>query len=199
MVERTPISGIILSGGKSTRMGKNKAFIEIGGIPIIERIHAIFSSLFQEVLIITDEKELFGHLKATIHSDLIPNQGAVAGLYTGLLLASSPYSFCVACDMPFLKKPLIEYLTGQIDGYEAIVPRTKDGLQPLHAIYSKSCLGAIQTIMERKNPKIIDFYPWVKVRFVEEEEFRLLDPTNESFININTPEDLSLIRERKHL
>jgi molybdenum cofactor guanylyltransferase len=197
-LEQKPITGIILSGGKSTRMGKNKALIEIEGIPIIERIHTVFMQFFREILIITDQMELFQKLQAKMHNDLFPNQGALGGLYTGLFFASFPYSFCVACDMPFLKGSLIDYLIRCINGYEAVVPRTGDGLQPLHAIYSKACMGPIKELMDEKRTKIIDFYPRANVRIVEEKEFHSLDPQNESFINVNTPEDLSLLQAGRH-
>ena len=178
-------------------MGKDKALIEIEGIPLINRIHTIFRECFQEILIISDQGKLFEHLEAKIYGDLIPNQGALGGLYTGLVFASFPYSFCVACDMPFLRRPLIEFLIQQMNGYEAVVPKTADGLQPLHAIYSKACIQPMKELMEQKKTKIIDIYPKVKLRIVGEEEFRSLDPGNESFINVNTPEDLRTIRTRK--
>ena len=193
-----PVTGIILAGGKSTRMGKNKALIEIEGIPIIERICALFKELFQEVWIITDQEELFAGLGARLHDDLIPNLGALGGLYSGLVLASFPYSFCVACDMPFLRESLIDFLLRRIDGFAAVVPKTRDGWQPLHAVYSKACLDPIKEVVAEGRTKIIDIYPRIKIRTVEEEEFRSLDPVNESFININTPEDLARIQAGRH-
>jgi molybdopterin-guanine dinucleotide biosynthesis protein A len=104
------LTGIILSGGKNIRMGKNKAFIEIGGTPIIQRIQALFERLFDEIIIVTHQKELFSNLHAKIYPDLIPNQGVLGGLYTGLFFSSFTFSFCVACDMPFLKDSVIKYL-----------------------------------------------------------------------------------------
>jgi molybdopterin-guanine dinucleotide biosynthesis protein A len=195
----TNTSGIILSGGKSSRMGKNKAFIEIDGVPIVERIHNLFKTLFSEVVIVTNEVELFQKFEAKIHRDLIPDQGVLGGLYTGIYYSSSPHAFCVACDMPFLKGSVIRYLIEKIEDYDVVVPRTKDGLQPLHAIYSKSCLDPIRKIMEYKQFKIIDFYPMVKVNIVEENEFRSLHLARESFLNVNTPEELRLIKKPKHV
>lgn len=190
------ISGIILSGGKSSRMGKNKAFIEIDGVPIIQRICNLFKTLFSEILIVTNEAELFQAFEeARIHTDLIPDQGVLGGLYTGIFYASYPYAFCVACDMPFLRGPLIRYLIGKIENYEVVVPKTRDGLQPLHAIYSKNCLGPIKKIMEQGKLKVIDVYPMVRVNVVREDEFLSLDPTRESFLNVNTPEELRLIEK----
>jgi molybdopterin-guanine dinucleotide biosynthesis protein A len=191
------ITGIILSGGKSTRMGENKAFIELEGVPIVRRIYTLFKELFQEVIIVTNQQELFKNFDSKIYSDLIPNQGALGGLYTGLFFSTFQYSFCVACDMPFIKKALVQYIIYHIEGEDVIVPRTEDGLQPLHAIYSKHCLGPIKKIMEQGKYKIIDFYNRVNVKIVEEKDFTLLDPLRESFINVNTPEELhSIIKVR---
>lgn len=196
MNPKNNLSGVILSGGQSLRMGKNKAFIKIEGVPIITRIHALFEILFQEIIIVTNQKELFSNFDSKIYSDLHPKQGVLGGLYTGLFFSSFTYSFCVACDMPFLKESVIGYLIKDIKEYDVIVPRTKDGLQPLHAIYSKNCLEPIKKIVEQGKYKIIDFYPMVKVKVIEEEEFVSLDPMRESFINVNTPEELLLTKKR---
>jgi len=189
------ITGIILSGGKSLRMGQNKAFIQIGGKPIIHRIHSLFQKLFKEVIIVTNQKELFSNLNAKIYEDLIPNRGAIIGLYTGLHFSSYFYSFCVACDMPFLNEKLIHYLISQIDGEDVILPKTNDGFQPLHAIYSKNCQKAIKKILNEGKNKILDFYPYVKVKIIEESKFKNLDPELKSFININTPEELKILNK----
>jgi molybdopterin-guanine dinucleotide biosynthesis protein A len=190
------ITGVILSGGKSIRMGENKAFIEIEGTPIIQRIHGLFQRLFEEIIIVTDQKDLFSKLDVKIYSDLIPNRGALGGLYTGLSLSRFHYVFCVACDMPFLKEALIRFLMKGIEAYDVIVPKTRDGLQPLHAIYSKGCLEPIKKIIDENKYRIFDFYPLVRVKVIEEKEFSFLDPRNESFINVNTPEELDTIKKR---
>jgi molybdopterin-guanine dinucleotide biosynthesis protein A len=195
---RPNITGIILSGGKSSRMGVNKAFIEVDGVSIISRIHGLFKKLFQEIIIVTNEKELFGSFDANIYSDLLPNRGVLGGLYTGLFFSSFLYSFCVACDMPFLKESVIKYLMNRIDHFDVIVPKGEDGLQPLHAIYSKDCLKPMREIIGKGNYKIIDFYPMVKIKIIGQDEFRSLDPTGESFININTPDELLSIGKRRH-
>ncbi len=191
------ITGVILAGGKSLRMGRNKAFIQVDGIAIIDRIYRVFKELFEEIFIITDQQELFSHIEAKSWRDLYPNRGALAGLYTGLYFSSFQYSFCVACDMPFLNPKLIRFLARKLDGEDVLVPKTEDGLQPLHAFYSKNCLGPVRALLERGGDRIIDFYDSVKVRFVEEKDFLFLDPGRESFININTPEELSLLAARE--
>jgi molybdopterin-guanine dinucleotide biosynthesis protein A len=190
-------TGIILSGGKSTRMGQNKAFIEIEGIPIIHRIHALFRELFEEVIIVTNEKDLFRDLDARIVRDLLPGAGALGGLYTGLFYSSFCYSFCAACDMPFLKGALIEYLYTRTLGYDVVVPKTREGLEPLHAYYSRYCMEPARETLANGSYRIFDFYPLVKVNTVDEDEIRGLDPEGESFLNVNTPEELLSLHRRR--
>ena len=174
-------------------MGQNKALIEIEGTPIITRTYALFRGLFQEVVIVTNQKESFINFDSKVCQDLIPNKGALGGLYTGIFCSSFQYSFCVACDMPFINKFLVRYLFDNIRGDDAIVPRTRDGLQPLHAIYSKNCLAPIKTILAEGGYRIIDFYKMVKVKIIDERDFLFLDPLRESFINVNTLEELTSI------
>ena len=180
-------------------MGKNKAFIEIDGVPIIQRICNLFKTLFSEIVIVTNEVELFKNFDARIYRDLIPDQGVLGGLYTGIYYASFRHAFCVGCDMPFLNGSIIRYLIGKMGDYDVVVPRTNDGLQPLHAIYSKNCLDPIRKIMEHKQRKIIDLYPMVKVNIVEETEFKSFGLTREAFLNVNTPEELRLIKKPKDI
>ncbi len=181
-------------------MGRDKAFILVDGVPILRRIYDIFEKLFDEIIIVTNQEDSYQSYrseKVKIVRDLIADQGALGGLYTGLFYASHIYSFCVACDMPFLNESIIRYLIAQTDGYEAIVPRTEDGLQPLHAIYSKKCLKPIKELMDMGRYKIIDFYPMINIKIVEESEFIHLDRKRKSFLNINTPQDLDLLEEKK--
>jgi len=178
-------------------MGENKAFIEIEGVPIISRIYDLFKELFQEVIIVTNQRGFFRNFDLKICQDLIPNKGALGGLYTGIFFSTFRYSFCVACDMPFIKKSLVQYLITNIKDDDVIVPRTKDGLQPLHAVYSKNCLDPIKKVIEEGKFKIVDFYEMVKVKIVEENDFLSLDPFRDSFVNVNTPEELISLRIAK--
>lgn len=191
------MTAIILAGGNSLRMGENKAFLQIDGVPIITRIHSLVRDLFEEVIIVTNEKNLFKNFQARIYTDLLPDKGALGGLYTGVFFSSFEYSLCVACDMPFLKTSLLQFLITNTKDEDAIVPRTRDGLQPLHAIYSKRCLDAMRRIIDQGKYKIIDFYDLVRVKIIDESDFLHLDPLRESFINVNTPEELLFIRKAK--
>jgi len=191
------ISGIILAGGKSQRMGEDKAFIKIGEKPIIETIIDLFQKVFKETLIIANRKDSYLYLKVGVFEDIFPEQGALGGLYTGLFRSNSSNSFVAACDMPFLNKGVINYVCQQADGYDVVVPRTEDGFQPLHALYSKRCLGPIETLLREEKTRIVDLYPLVRVRVVDFREFVSVDPEMQSFVNINTPEELNRLKNRK--
>ncbi len=194
---KNPLTGIILCGGKSTRMGTNKAFIQVEGVPLIKRIQTLFERLFDEVIIVTDRKDLFLYSGAKIYPDIIPGKGVLGGLYTGLSFSSFKFSFCVACDMPFLKEAVIEYLIKKIGDSDVVVPRTINGLEPLHGIYSKNCIRVIKQVMDSGVYRVAEIYHMVSVRVIDEKEFLFLDPARESFINVNTPEDLGVIGKRK--
>lgn len=190
------LTGIILAGGKSLRMGADKAFLEVEGTPIIRRIYTLFQKLFREVIIVTNQERLFRDFDARVCGDLIPDGGAAGGLFSGLFFSSFHYSFTVACDMPYLKEPVIQYLISRIEGYDAVVPKSKDGLQPLHAIYSRNCLEPLREIIAMGNRRVVDFYPMVRVKVIEEDEFSRLDPMGQSFINVNTPSELLSLKKR---
>ena len=188
---------MILAGGKSIRMGQDKAFLEVDGVPIILRVFAMLDQLFAETIVVANKKEPYVGLKIPLYTDLLPGQGALGGLYTGLMHSAFPYAFCVACDMPFLNRMVIEYLITRIEHYDAVVPRTSDGLQPLHAVYSKKCLEPIRRLLDLKGSKIMDFYPQIRLRLVDEREFLPLDPEKRSFTNVNTPEELQMLQTKR--
>jgi molybdopterin-guanine dinucleotide biosynthesis protein A len=189
------MTGMILAGGKNLRMGQNKAFLKIQGERIIDRIKRIFVDLFDEVLLVTNTPRDYLDLNLRTVTDLYREQGALGGVFTGLFHASFPHAFVVACDMPFLQPALISYLAGMSPGYDIVIPRTEDGLQPLHAVYSRKCLPFMEDLLCRGRLKILDFFPRVKKKEVPAEEIIPFDPQMVSFFNLNTPEDLSRIQE----
>ena len=187
------MTGVILAGGKSHRMGRNKAFLSINGRTIIERTVAIFEELFPERILVTNAPTEYLHLDLRIVTDLVPKKGALGGIYTGLFYASSQHIFVVACDMPFLNKGVIDYMVSSVEEFDVVVPRAGDGLQPLHAIYSKRCGSKIEALMASDDLKITKFYRKVKVREINTEEILAFDPKQSQFLNINTPEDLKAV------
>jgi len=187
-------TGIILAGGKNLRMGQNKAFLEVQGERIIDRIKRILVELFDEVLLVTNSPPDYLDLNLRTVTDLYREKGSLGGIFTGLFHASFSHAFVAACDMPFLRPALISHLVRLSPGYDIVIPRTEDGLQPLHAVYSRKCLPFMEDLLRKGNLKILDFFHQVKKREVLPEEITPFDSQLISFLNLNTPEDLTRIQ-----
>jgi molybdenum cofactor guanylyltransferase len=184
------ISAVILAGGKSRRFGSNKAFAELNGRPLIERVIAVLRPIFNEMTIITNNPDAYAYLGLPMHEDLIKGLGPIGGIYTGLEKIRHPGGFFVACDMPFLNKTLIRYMAGLSDGFDAVVPKIDWKMEPLHAIYSKDCLPVIKELIDSGECMINKFFQQIRVRFLNEDEIRVQDPLLRSFYNINKPDEL---------
>lgn len=189
------ISSAILAGGQSQRMGFNKAFLEFGGRPIIERVIEQVSLVGKEIILVTNAPEEYAHLGYPMVADIFPGKGSLGGVHSGLKAARHQYTLIVACDMPFLNASLLRYMILLSPGYDVVVPRLGKELEPLHALYSKACLPAMETLLQQDDLRIVSFYPQVRVRYVEQAEIEVLDPRHLSFFNVNSPDDLQRARE----
>jgi len=184
------MTGIILSGGKSSRLGTNKAFLEINGERLIDRTVKKFRELFHEVILVTNESLLYLDQDVTMVTDIYKEKGPLGGLYAGLFYASFDYAFLCACDMPSLNIEFIRYMMGRVAGYDIVVPETADGFHPLHAIYSRRCLPTIKSLLMRDRLKMIGCFKGMRVLFIPESVIRSYDPEGRMFLNINTKQDL---------
>jgi molybdopterin-guanine dinucleotide biosynthesis protein A len=134
-----PCTGVILAGGQNTRFnGKDKAFIHIGQRQVLDRILDIFSDLFDDIILVTNEPIKYLSWDVTLATDLYPVRSSLTGIHAGLFFTANPYAFFTACDMPFLKKEVVKTIIGGIEpGMDVIIPETAAGLEPLCAVYSK--------------------------------------------------------------
>jgi molybdopterin-guanine dinucleotide biosynthesis protein A len=185
----------IMAGGKSSRMGTDKAFVRVLGRPLIEEVLAQLDGLADETFIVTNRPEGYRYLGVPLFGDVLPDKGALGGLYTGLYYASQPHVMVVACDMPFVVRPLLDYLIGLIPEGDAIVPRLAGEAEPFRAVYARTCLEPIRAALEQNRLRMISFFPAVRVRFVDEAEIDRFDPRHLSFFNVNTPADLEQARQ----
>lgn len=184
------ITGIILVGGKSRRMGRDKAFLKVQGIPIVERVIEAMEQCFERVLLVGDRPERFDAYALPVVPDIYPGS-ALGGLYTGLFHAGTGQVFVATCDLPFPSVPLLRHLCSLGEGYDAVVPVTEHGYEPLFALYDKSCLEPIREQLESGDFCAFNYYPRVRVRFVPESEFSHLCPDGRCFVNVNTPEQFA--------
>jgi molybdopterin-guanine dinucleotide biosynthesis protein A len=193
------ISGIILAGGRSLRLGHDKILEKIGDKSLLERVVSRIDTFSENIIIVTAHERTFArlakHPKVKTASDILPGHGSLGGIYTGLVTSSSFYNLVVAADMPFLNESLLRYMIDQAEGYDFVLPQVEGLFEPLHAIYSKNCITPIKTILEQGKRVIIELFDYVKVRYIEAKEVERFDPEHLSFFNINTREELELARE----
>jgi molybdopterin-guanine dinucleotide biosynthesis protein A len=189
------VTGVILAGGKSSRMGSNKALLPYRGGRFIEAIHRQLAGLFDEVLVVTNTPEQYDFLGCRMVPDIYRDMGALAGLHAGLTNSRTPHIFAVACDMPYLNDSLIRALVARRHQGDVIIPESNDGLEPLHALYCRSCLPAMETALNTGKRRLVSFFPEIRATIVPGDTIRFVDPALDSFRNINTPADYFELRD----
>ncbi|MCG6536922.1 MAG: molybdenum cofactor guanylyltransferase [Syntrophales bacterium LBB04] len=184
------VTGVILAGGKNSRMGTDKAFIEINGSPMVNRTVKTLRAIFDEIIIVTNSPLLYLDQNVKLVTDIFPDKGALGGLYTGLFYSSHPLAFVCACDMPFLNSIFIKYMIDHSAGYNIIVPDNGDGLQPLHALYRRTCMHSMRALLDQGKLKVSDLYKGQKMLTIKKETIQSFYDADKMFLNVNTYEDL---------
>ena len=183
------MTGIVLSGGESRRMGADKAFLKLAGVPLIERVLQALRGIVDRIIIVTNSPAAYTSCDALVVADAFDKRGPLTGIYSGLLSSTDEYNFVVACDMPFLNPRFIAYMTGLAEGHDIVAPKIKGLVEPLHAIYSKGLLPLIENRIQRDARRIRGIFSEARVRYVTEEELDCHDPGRRSFMNLNTPQE----------
>jgi len=188
------IGCIVLAGGKGLRLGQDKALEIIGNRSLLERVISRLTFFNSDILVVAAPKQSFpqltGYPKLTVVTDVYLNRGPLGGVYAGLKASDSFYNLVVACDMPFLNQALLRYMMRISTGFDLVVPRLGDMVEPLHAVYSKGCLAPVESLLEQGDLSLRQLFTLVKVRYVEAEEIDRFDPEHLSFFNINSEADL---------
>jgi molybdenum cofactor guanylyltransferase len=190
------VTGILLAGGKSRRMGEDKRFMLVGQRTLFERSCAVLRQLFDQVCVVIAQDSPALQTEVPVVRDLIPDCGSLGGLYTGLRLAKTQHIFLAACDMPFIHTGLVRHLIGLRDDADVVLASWNNQLQPTHAVYSRDCLPVLEELIHRRELKIQNMiaHPLLRARLVTEAEVRRIDFEGRSFLNINTPSDLEAAR-----
>ena len=190
------ITGIILAGGKNSRMGVNKAFLLVDGIRLIEKTLNIYRQIFNEMIIVTNDPLAYIEFPgAAIVTDIYKDKGPAGAIFTGLFYAKNSYAFVSACDMPYLNKDFILYMIDLRGRYDIIVPELPEGFQPLHALYSRNCLLAMKRMIDADELKITGLYKEGRILRITEEKIKPFDKDGRLFLNLNTPEELKAHRQ----
>lgn len=189
------VTGVILAGGESRRMGCDKSLLPLAGARFIERIFRQMSALFDEVLVVTNSPGLYAELPCRKVPDLYPVKGSLTGIHSGLCHAGHDKIFVVACDMPFLCAEVIHRLCARSEAADVVIPRSRRGAEPLHALYARRCRSAVEALLAAGEKKIVRFFPQVRVCEVPAAAFADCDPQGSSFRNINTPQEYFALRD----
>lgn len=192
-INKQHYSGVILSGGKNSRhQGRNKALLPVGGLRIIDRIIGVMQPIFDQLIVVTNDLTAYRGLDVAFANDSFNTRCSLAGLHAGLKAVKNKKAFVVGCDAPFIKKEMIAALLHfDRPDVDVTVPSTQAGLEPLFAIYSKSCLDIITQHLLQRHYKVSDIYPRLRVKTVHEKYLRKADPDLISFFNVNTPDLIS--------
>jgi molybdopterin-guanine dinucleotide biosynthesis protein A len=184
-------TGVVLAGGKSSRFGSNKALVKLAGKPLIQYPCKVLGGLFSKNLLSTNSPDQYNFLGWPTVADIYPGAGPLAGIHAALSAIDTPMIFVAGCDMPFLDQKLITYLHSLAAGFDAVVPHTAKGLEPLHAIYSRDTIKVIDENLRRGAFKLHDILAGLNIREVDQDEIIATSEAGlDSFRNINTLNDL---------
>lgn len=185
----TGVAGVILAGGKSSRMGRNKALLPHNGKPLIESVYKVMAEIFDQVAIVTNSPEEYAFLPCRKIPDIHVGMGSIAGIHAGLNWSPEERIFAAGCDMPFLEKELVRHLALVSVDESGVIPCTPGGLEPLHAVYSKRLLPLLEEALQSDRKRIIDLIQRMGVKVISADDIAVISPRFRSFINLNTPED----------
>ncbi len=191
-------AGIVLAGGRSTRLGRDKASEPLLGRPMLQHAIDRVAPLVSEIIIVSAPGQslppISTSLPLCLAEDLYPGTGPLGGIFTGLNAAMADRCLAVACDMPLLSDPLLRELLRRSPGCDVVMPVLQYP-EPLHAVYGRACIEPIRERLDAGQFKITNFLGAVKVCYMKEEECRAFDPELRSFLNSNTEADLARARE----
>ncbi len=193
------VSCIVLAGGKGLRLGRDKALETINNRHLLLWVLSRLSFLKSDIIIVIAEAqsppELDGYPGLRVVTDIYPDKGPLGGICTGLLSSNSTGNLVIACDMPFLNQDLLLHMIGLSADADLVVPRWDGLVEPLHAVYTKSCLEPVQNMIGEGVLSVTKLFSRVRVRYVEAGEIDRFDPKHLSFFNVNTEADLKIARQ----
>ncbi len=202
------VEAFLLVGGKSSRMGRDKAFLELNGASLIQRTADLLAPLTAKTTLVISATQPANATNTNPYStfqlptlaDRWPNAGPLGGIATALSTAQTSWSLILACDMPFLTKEWLTFLLSQISGVsdqiDAIVPETNRGLEPLCAIYGSTCAPTFAAALDRGERKVTDVVSTLNLKRVNENEWRQFSPAGNLFGNLNSWQDYLNAQQR---
>lgn len=180
---------VILAGGRSSRMGRDKALLPLNGIPLIQHVQAALSSIFEEIVVVGRSPDALPIPNLHCLPDYDSGLGPIGGLLTALRYAQGRSVFLVGCDMPYLNPDVIHLMLARVQGFDAAVPMVGGWMQPLHAAYNGTCLPVVERQVENRVLSMHQLIQELRVQIIAEDELRLLDSGLKSVQGLNSPEE----------
>ncbi len=187
------VTGVVLAGGNSSRMGIDKASLIIDGKKMISYVIDALKEVFSDIIVVTKDANDIPISGVKTIADSISGCGPLVGIYSALSSCDTPYCFVIACDMPCVDPDLVRWMVNCGGDYDAFVPKLGGFFEPLFALYSNKCLDPIKQNLARGDYRVRSVFSKVNVGYADESDLRIIDPQLRSFVNINTREDLRLL------
>jgi molybdopterin-guanine dinucleotide biosynthesis protein MobB len=187
------VSLALLAGGRSRRMGHDKARAEFAGATLIEWLLDRVAPAFPSVFVVAKDVARFRDLGVPVVADARAADSPTVGVYTAVLASPSPRTLCLGCDIPFVTTALLEELAERSASFDAVVPRDESGLQPLCAVYARQTLTALEQMLDADERRIDLIFERVKTNYLDVTDGRFGEP-RQLFLNVNTPSDLQAAR-----
>jgi molybdopterin-guanine dinucleotide biosynthesis protein A len=195
---KTALGGFVLAGGESTRMGRDKALLELGGEPLLVRTARLAGTVVGKQAVVIGPAELYRNLKLAVVEDDWPGAGPLGGIATALRVSQAEWNLVVACDLPYLTQPWLEFLVARArqSRADAVLPINFNGAEPLCAMYHKNCEFALRSALENGIRKVTEGLARVRLERIEPEEWREFDADGSLFKNMNSPADYEEAKRR---
>jgi len=186
-----PVTGLILCGGKSKRMGRPKAFLPYGGRTMVEHLINRFGQLFDEVFLVANEPDAFSQMTVDVVKDILPNRGPVCGILSGLLVAKHDHVFVAACDMPLVDKKLVREMSRMRHEHDVVVLGHDGVVEPLLGFYSKSCVKSLEDSLFAGKSAAHEILSGVSASVFDYHKIANSAEPMPAYFNVNTPLDYS--------
>lgn len=186
-----PVTGLILCGGKSKRMGRAKAFLPFAGRTMVEHLVQQFTQFFDEVFLVANEPDAFSQMTVDVVKDILPNRGPVCGILSGLLVAKYPHVFVAACDMPLIDMKLVREMSRQRHEHDVVVLGHDREVEPLLGFYSKSCIKTLEDSLFAGKSAVHEVLSGVSASVFDYKQVSRPSEPMPTYFNVNTPLDYS--------
>ena len=190
-------TGIILAGGKSSRMGEDKGLVLLNGKPMIQYVIEALKEVVSDIIIISNNAS-YNKFRIPVYADIIKDKGPVGGIYTGLYHSKTQLNFCISCDVPMISSDFIFWLLNKSGNASITLPMYKDKIQQMIGVYSKQVLSNFKESTEKEHIKLSQVNKDMACEIIDiEKEYANFDEL--IFSNINTKNELiSIAHESKH-